>query len=207
MATVNEVEDAMLTHDDPVVTAQELADVLDCSAQHVHDKMDALLLSDRADTKTAGARARVYWHSERVCAPRLAPEDDPAQSDLRDHEDAPTPAERDVGREPTDETTETGSLYDGDLHALDLAGSGDLLAERREAVRAAYDYLAEQETAKKGDFLCDVRPDHPAGYESERGWWHNVGLDGLGGLADKRDDLRKPSPGSSEWRFVGDDEI
>jgi len=202
MPTANEVADAMLTYDDPVVTAKDLADALDCSTEHVRQKMDALLLSDVAESKKAGARARVYWHVERVCAPHIAPEDHPDQSDL---EDAARPAERDVDRETTEVTDADASddLAD-DLDALDLAGTGDLLAERREAVRECYEFLQSEGTATRAEFIRTVYEDRPAGYSSEGGWWNTVGKDGLRGLAERRDDVAAPTEGAHQWRYVGE---
>jgi hypothetical protein len=209
MATAKDVADAMLNHPDPVVTAKDLADVLDCSTQHVRDRMDALLLADVAGTKEAGARARVYWHAERVCRPHVAPEDHPDQSDLRDldaDDDAPAPREtRDVECPPEPEVMDDVDDLADDLDALDLRGSGEVRLEREAAVRACYDLVKERGTAQKADFVSEVRPDHPAGYDSARSWYDYVVLNGgLRGLVYRRDDLRAPPEGGRTWRFVGE---
>jgi len=57
---------------------------------------------------------------------------------------------------------------------VDLPGTGKTLEARREALLAAYEYLQEYPEAKKSDFLQDVFPDHPAGFETAGGWWNAV---------------------------------
>ena len=195
MVMPDELEDAMLAHDHPVVTAPDLADALGCSAEHIRQKMDALLLAGRVESKSAGARARVYWHVERVCPPHVAP---------ADHDAPAGPPERDVDRETNDEGARPGEGLDDDLDALDLAGSGDLLAERREAVRECYEFLRSEGTATRAEFIRTVYEDRPAGYSSEGGWWNTVGKDGLRGLAERRDDVAAPTEGAHQWRFVGE---
>lgn len=204
-----DVADALLEHSDPVVTAPELADELGCSRRHMSDRLDLLEMEGPVESKKVGGRARVWWHEERVTPPRVPPEDHPAQSDLRDHDDAPAPAERDVGREASAGPVAGagGSLgtLEADINDIDLPGNGDLLEDRRDAVRATVDLLRDRGTAEKQDFLTEVRPDHPAGFDSERGWWNAIGIQGLGQLADRRDDLRKPNRGAAQWRWLGDD--
>lgn len=207
--SLSEVEDAMLEHPDPVVTAPELADELPCSRRHVGDRLDLLERDGMVSSKKAGGRARVYWHHERVCGPRLSPEDHPDQSELEDVARPAGPPERDVDRETTDESDETDDdllALDDDLAELDLPGEGDLADERREAVRACWHHLRREGTATRSDFVSAVYDDHPAGYGSEGGWWNAVGKQGLRGLADRRDDVTAPSEGAHQWRFSGFDE-
>jgi len=76
------------------------------------------------------------------------------------------------------------------------------------AVRAAYDYLQREGPASMRDFVRDVMPDHPLGYdipdlkpgERYRGsWWRKVVKPGLEAL----NNVEKPGRGGSEWEYVG----
>lgn len=69
------------------------------------------------------------------------------------------------------------------------------------AVRGAYRYLKENGQASKQDFIDDVFPDAPAGYENEQTWWRKVIRPGLSGLPG----VRKPNAGG-QWEFAGEQE-
>lgn len=211
MASLNDVADVLLSHDDPVVTAGEVADALDCTSRHALDQLRLLERNGEVRSKEVGARAVAFWHERRVTPPHVAPEDHPDQSDLRDHEATAEAPERDVDRRDDAERQRAEASFevtddlDDDLDALDLRGSGDLRVEREAAVRACYDLVKERGTAQKADFVSEVRPEHPAGYDSTRSWYDYVVLNGgLRGLADRRDDLRAPPEGGRTWRFVGE---
>ena len=81
-----------------------------------------------------------------------------------------------------------------------LPGSGPTLEARREALSAAYDYLAANPEAKKADFLRDVYHDHPAGYESAEAWWNALhpALKDLPGVD-------PPAERGHLWHFLGGD--
>lgn len=69
------------------------------------------------------------------------------------------------------------------------------------AVRGTYRYLKEHGQASKQDFIDDVFPDAPAGYENEQTWWRKVIRPGLSGLPG----VRKPNAGG-QWEFAGEQE-
>jgi len=140
-----------------------------------------------------------------------------AREDVEDVEDddegEPTGFERD--RPPEDHSTledvaqseaggveEPGDGLREDLEELDLPGRGPMLEAREDAVTACYQLLEERGQAERRDFLRDVYRDHPAGYDSEGGWWNTVGKRGLGELAERRDDLGKPPEGGRVWQFL-----
>jgi hypothetical protein len=81
-----------------------------------------------------------------------------------------------------------------------LPGSGPTLEARREALSAAYDYLAANPEAKKADFLRDVYHDFPAGYESAEAWWNALqpALKQLPGVD-------PPAERGHLWHFLGGD--
>jgi len=78
-----------------------------------------------------------------------------------------------------------------------------------EAVRAAYEYLQENEKATMREFVQEVMPEHPVGYdvpdlepgERYRGaWWRKVVKPGLNALPD----VESPPRGGSDWAYTGD---
>lgn len=84
-------------------------------------------------------------------------------------------------------------------------------AECVAAVEAAYVHLLAEGTATMREFVREVMPEHPIGYdvpelepgERYRGaWWRKVVKPGLEALPD----VEAPSSGASEWKFVGNAE-
>jgi hypothetical protein len=77
-----------------------------------------------------------------------------------------------------------------------------------QAVRAAYEYLQREGSGTMRDFVRDVMPEHPVGYdvpdlkpgERYRGaWWRKVVKPGLEALPD----VESPSRGASDWTISG----
>ena len=89
---------------------------------------------------------------------------------------------------------------DNAIRDATLPGSGPTLDARREALSAAYDYLAAHPEAKKADFLRDVYHDNPAGYESAEAWWNAIqpALKDLPGVD-------PPAERGHLWHFLGGD--
>jgi hypothetical protein len=107
---------------------------------------------------------------------------------------------------------ESPDSLEEDLAALDLPRprSSDVSTEdRREAVRAAYEFLRDQRAAMKKEFK-PVYESHPAGYGSFGGWWNGLvdgknGYDALRDLAERRGDIEPASEDTDVWKWVGDD--
>ena len=59
--------DVFVARDDPAepLSSTEVADVLGCSRQTAVSKLDTLVDRDALRTKKIGARARVWWRSEK----------------------------------------------------------------------------------------------------------------------------------------------
>ncbi len=62
----------------------------------------------------------------------------------------------------------------GLINQIDLPGTGKTLEKRREALSSAYLFLQEHPEAKKSDFLQEVFPENPAGFETAEGWWNAI---------------------------------
>jgi len=135
------------------LTASDVMEGLDCSRRTAHNKLGELVDRGLLETRKVGARSRVWW----VPMPR------------------PDPPEGGVGAAGTeqgDQGTARTRAVEERIDEIDLPGSGSTLTARREALRAAYDYLVENPSARKSDFLADVFPDHPAEYDTAEGWWN-----------------------------------
>jgi hypothetical protein len=115
----------------------------------------------------------------------------------------------------TDATAPTDALESDDIHALvdaiaedTLPGSGAKLEERRAALLATVEYLAEQGQATPSDFRTEVYPDHPARYtegkDPARSWWKNCIYKGLSALAERSDAVEKADE-TGVWSWRGED--
>lgn len=169
------------------LTANDVMEALDCSRRTAHNKLNELVDRGELDTRKVGARSRVWW----VPLPTV-PEDGggeesggatraPASEGQTDGPGRPRPVR---------------VAIDG----ADLPGTGPTLEARREALAAAYDYLADHPEAKKADFLRDVYHDHPAGYESPEAWWNTI-QPALRELPD----VDPPTERGHIWHFLGGD--
>ncbi|QFU83297.1 helix-turn-helix domain-containing protein [Natronorubrum aibiense] len=127
------------------LTASDVMDALECSRRTAHNKLNALVDDGALETRKVGARGRVWW--------------------------VPLDGEPTVPPERDDHVPDTVRNAMADV---ELPGTGETLENRREALRAAYDYLTENPSAKKSDFLQDVFPQHPAGFETADGWWNAI---------------------------------
>ena len=133
------------------LTANDVMETLDCSRRTAHDKLGQLVEEGLLETRKVGARSRVWWIPI-------------------------TGADPGAGRQTEAEqaSPERPFVVEQRVMELELPGSGPRLEERREAILAAFDYLREHPTAKKSDFLADVYPEFPAGFDTPEGWWNVV---------------------------------
>lgn len=150
------------------LTAEDVLDHLGCSRRTAHNKLNELVEDGVLETRKVGARSRVFW----------------------------VPIERPTATPVADE--ETPLAVQNAMAEADLPGSGETLTNRREALRASYEYLVEHPSAKKSDFLQDVFPEHPAGFETAEGWWNAIqpALKDLPGVD-------PPEERGHIWHFLG----
>ncbi|WP_440765608.1 ArsR family transcriptional regulator [Natronorubrum sp. DTA7] len=133
------------------LTADDVMEHLGCSRRTAHNKLNDLVEDGTLETRKVGARGRVWW-----VPMKAGPESDPEPATDRSGAKTPPPAVREA------------------MAAVDLPGSGPIVEARREALLAAYQYLIEHPSARKSDFLDNVYPDHPAGFETDEGWWNAI---------------------------------
>ena len=174
------------------LTAPDVADALNCSRRTALDRLHDLDGDGRLRSKQVGGRSRVYWVP--IDGEEASEGKDTAPSGVSN--DAPDPAESKTAEGTTSRRANANGALDVDGALADLA----LDADRREAVRAMYDYLAEHGTARKSGFTSDVYPEHPAGYGSPGGWWNRLGKDALASLPG----VEKPAEGRPTWRYSGE---
>jgi predicted transcriptional regulator len=60
-----DVIETLREHEDPFVTAIEIADRMDKSKGTIHDRLDELLDEGKVNRKKVGGRAVVWWLPER----------------------------------------------------------------------------------------------------------------------------------------------
>ena len=84
-----------------------------------------------------------------------------------------------------------------DLDALPVPGHDEALRRsRRELGGRALAFLRDEGRARRGDFVDALYQSHPAGYESEAGWWNCVQS-----ALESVDAVEAPEPGGQIWRF------
>jgi hypothetical protein len=130
------------------LTANDVMEEVGCSRRTAHDKLNSLVEAGHLATRKVGARSRVWW-----IPLQPATEDDTAD-------------ER--GGIERDPAVEIG------IEAAELPVAADTVESRRDALRAAYDYLSENPNTTKSEFLTEVFPEHPADYRTADEWWEAI---------------------------------
>ena len=216
---LDDVESAMLRHDDPVVTAGDLADDLPCSSRHVLDLLRLLERAGDVESKQTGARAVAWYHVDRVRPPIYPVDEHPDQAAL-DEAAGPTRAEeisheveqrdeavtapaRARGEEVVDVDQEASA---GDQEDVDereqlrdaLSGRGDTLERRVDAVLRAREWLRENGPATKREVVSQLFDPETATYAVEDSWWERLVMAGWKAL----DDIEAPQAASphAKWR-------
>ena len=160
------------------LTAGDVMDELDWSRRTAHNKLEELVERGELETRKVGSRSRVWW----------VPIDAPPET-----ASGPAAAE-------SDRSTATDESIEAAIEGVTLPGSGPTLEARRNALRAAYEYIVDHPSATKSDFLEHVYPDHRAGFETDEGWWNAIqpALKELPGVD-------PPEERGHIWNFLGDD--
>jgi len=185
----------------PVASAPEVAERLPVGRRRAHQLLEALEAAGEVDSNTFG-RARVWWPKATV----RGRSDGPVRASPGGAADGAAGGAASGNAEesavitpdtPPDEL-EIAPL----LEELELPGSGDLLQERREAVRACVIHLRETGDETKSGFLEQIYPDHRAGYGSTGGWWNAI-RPALLELSEEIEAIRPPGgEGAHRWRWL-----
>jgi hypothetical protein len=183
----------------PVASAPEVAERLPVGRRRAHQLLEALEAAGEVDSYTFG-RARVWWPKATV----RGRSDGPVRASPGGAADGSSGgaaggnAEESAVITPEAHPDELAPLLD----EIYLPGSGDLLEERRAAVRACVHHLRETGEETKSGFLDHVFPDHPAGYGSEGGWWNAI-RPAFRELSEEIEAIRPPGgEGAHRWRWV-----
>lgn len=117
-------------------------------------------------------------------------------------------ADREFGTEGVDSDAVKAAITD-----IEFPSTKDR-EECLEAIRAAYEYLQDHGKATMSEFVREVMPEHPVGYDVESDierindpdkrnrstWWRKVVKPGLQALPD----VESPPKGASNWTYTGD---
>ena len=72
-------------------------------------------------------------------------------------------------------TLDEGRPVEEALEAMEFPGASEMMRDwRRDAVRAAYEFLRERGPATSDELIDAVYPPHSAGYASDGAWWECV---------------------------------
>ena len=132
------------------------------------------------DVETVRATLAALVEREALCHKAVRGRDDPEQRLTSEELDALTvdlwylPEERLAGGSVNLVVDDSEAIEDA-LDELSFPGASELMREwRRDAVRAAYEYLREREPVDAEAFREDVYPAHRAGYGSAGAWWNCI---------------------------------
>ena len=200
-------------------TPSILADWLGYSREYVAQRLRRLVEHGEVEKIGRGLYGHPELEAEREAASAAEYTDTPENGESRPRGTASS------GPEPRGERTENRSADDadhgGDVEAVQdgpdieraldevaeeaMPGSGEKQEQRREALRAAYEFLRDADgvvTPKK--FQQEVYPGHEAGYiegsDPPYSWWTNCIYGGLKALAEYDDRIVVPDT-TGEWEY------
>jgi hypothetical protein len=125
------------------LTANDVMDAVDCSRRTAHNKLGELVETGALETRKVGARSRVWW----------------------------IPISSATDNAATAASTQRDPAVDAQIADAELPGSGKDLRERRQALRAAYDYISDNPEATRTEVLTTVFPDNAVGCKTADEWW------------------------------------
>jgi len=97
------------------------------------------------------------------------------------------------------EAVDVDATVDEIIEEEGVPGTSEMMRDwRRDAIRAAFDYLREREEVLIEEFRTEVYPAHEAGFDDEEAWWDMVAprLRQLPGVVN-------PAWGGETWRYEG----
>jgi hypothetical protein len=194
--TDDEILAAVRAHE-PAATS-EVAGEVDMTRQGADRRLRQLRDAGRVNSKKIGAS--LVWFSADDTGPR---ESAHAPRDDVDVTPDPSPSDDAGSSEPTDAGGSGG--VETAVAAVDTPGSGETRQTRQTALRAVYEYLRSEGTARKRDFKQHLDTEGvDVGYGSFDSFWTNyvTGKEALKQLPG----VEAPGEGEHTWRFVAADE-
>jgi DNA-binding Lrp family transcriptional regulator len=146
--------------DDPVLTTAEIAQSLPIGQRAVLNRLSELHNQGIVNRKNLDDQYSVWWipsSSQVMLQPQIQAYEQKVE-DYR-HRSKPAPSE-DTVRELITE--------------IDIPGSDETEEKRREAIKAAYEFLRNRREAAKQDFIENIFTEYGAGYSSARAWWEKL---------------------------------
>lgn len=187
---------------DPVLSTAEVADAVPIKRRGTLNRLRDLEDAGTLDSKQIGGRNTVWWLAEDAGRSRPTPDQPPANSDAVEGE-----VRGSVDNSLADDHTDEDGAEDDDALAaaiarVDTPGSGKNREKREQALRDAYEYLAEHGQAQRSDFK-DLLGDEVGYSGGFRSWWTNYvkAKDALKQLPD----VDAPAEGEHTWYYTGDD--
>jgi predicted CopG family antitoxin len=123
--------------------------------------------------------------------------------DEDDHTPVAPTEERDNASQAVEQPTNLDAIVDQVADEV-LPGAGAKLEARREALRAAVEFLREHGTTTPSELQEEVYPEHNGMYtegeDPAHSWWKNCVYKGLREVANRSDQVLAPDT-SGEWRY------
>jgi len=176
------------------LTAREVAGELDVTRKTAYNRLEELAGEGCFETKKTGAKGRVWWPASDVWYP------DVSEIELKNRS-VEQVLER-LERSTVLAEEELPPVVQREIEQLELPGEDELLNRRLDAVREAYEVLAELGEADRMEILdaMDIDPVE-LGYQDEDSFWRNLMIKHrvMGQLSG----VIVPTEGGRYYRYVG----
>gem|GEM_PF-866297 len=146
--------------DDPVLTTAEIAQHFPIGQRAVLNRLADLHGEGVVSRKNLDDQYSVWWipSSSQVM---LQPQIQAYEQKVEDYRQRSQPA-------PSEDTVQEL------IQEIDIPGSDESEEKRREAIKAAYEFLRNRRDAAKQDFIENVFTEYAAGYSNARAWWEKL---------------------------------
>ena len=195
-----DILDVFRSTTDPVLSTAEVADAVPIKRRGTLNRLRALEDEAEVDSKQIGGRNTVWWLVQDSGQTAVSTGGPSGGANLSPSGTASTP------REGEDVSADSRPFGGVDFPA------GKDREQCLEAITAAQSYLQTEGPATMREIVAAVHPEYPLGYDVDaaiakveageryRGaWWRRIVKPGL----QAAEDVRSPSPGQSEWQYIG----
>lgn len=193
MSELEAIEDKMRQYPDPIVTAPELAEEFGKSDTHIRGQLRLLERAGVVESKGIGARARAWWHEDRVAPRHVAPEEHPDQRDLADA----------AGSDESHSVDSDPITVEEAVADVDVAGGSEKQQKRQEALRDTLMHLRDAGETKGSELKTLIYEHTDTAYDSEDSWWGNCAHPALKELRE-RGTVELVDHHQGIWAWAGD---